>query len=74
MTKYQVIIGSAIGPYFATYTVRTTNELKKKVAESIECLHPINSSEEGAELYRQRFRGQPLYIKEPHEKEYRLLS
>ncbi len=74
MTKYQVRIGSAIGPYWRDYTVKTTDELKEKVTESIECLHPINSSEEGAELYRQRFRGEPLYIKEPHEKEYRLLS
>lgn len=74
MEKYQVRIGSEIGPYFGDYTVKTTKELKNLVAEQIEVLHPLNSSDEGAELYRQRFRGKPLYIKQVHEKEYKLLT
>ena len=74
MEKYQVRIGSEIGVYFGDYTVKTTEKLKNLVAEQIEALRPLNSSDEGAELYRQRFRGKPLYIKLHHEKEYKLLT
>lgn len=74
MVKYQVRIGSAVGPYFGEHIVKTTQELKKRVAKSIELLHPLNSSDEGAELYRQRFRGEPIYFKEPNDKDYQLLN
>ncbi len=73
MKKYTVRIGSAVGVYWGEYTVKTTAEIKQEVDKSIELLHPLNSSEEGAEDYRQRFRGQPIFIKEQHEKEYQKL-
>jgi hypothetical protein len=74
MVKYQVRIGSEIGPYWGEFTVKSTQVLKERVAENIEALHPLNSSDEGAELYRQRFRGKPIYIKKPEDKDYQLLN
>lgn len=74
MEIYQVRIGSAIGPYWGEYTVKTKAEIKQEVDKSIELLHPLNSSDAGAEAYRQRYRGQPIFIKQRHEKEYEKLE
>jgi len=74
MEILQVRIGSAVGVYWGQYEVKTTDKLKEIVKDSIEVLHPLNSSDEGAELYRQRFRGQPIFIKKPSEKEFKLLE
>lgn len=66
----KVRIGSAVGVYWGVYTYKNSDDLKKQVAESIEKLHPLNSSDEGAEEYRKRFRHEPIFISKGSEKDY----
>lgn len=74
MDKYEIRIGSEVGVYFGTFISKSKNELLEKVAEMIENLHPINSTEQGAELYRQRFRGKPVFARKQHEKDFILIT
>lgn len=74
METYQVKIGSANGVYWGEYTAKSHSQLKEDVKASIEVLHPLNSSDDGAEAYRERFRGQPIFIKTRNEKDYKLLE
>ena len=61
MRTYHVYIGTIS---FGNYTVKNLTELYKQVKEEIEELHPLNSSEEGREIYRNRFRNQPIFHRE----------
>ncbi|MCC6818587.1 MAG: hypothetical protein IT245_06840 [Bacteroidia bacterium] len=72
--KYDVRIGSKDGPSFGTITANGFKDLYNKVTNQIENLHPLNSSEEGREIYRNRFRNKPIYVKEQGAKEYQLIS
>jgi hypothetical protein len=71
MTKYEVKIGAV---RFGRYEVNSLRHLKIKVLSDIENLHPLNSSPEGREEYKNRFRGKEIHYKEPHEKDWNLLS
>jgi hypothetical protein len=65
--KCSVRIGNT---YWGEYGYQSFEKLKKQIADSIENLHPLNSSDEGAEEYRKRFRGKPIFIKHSEDKDY----
>jgi len=70
MNTYDVKLGSIY------WEIKTQNysTLKKEVAERIEKFQPLNSSEEGAEAYRNRFRNQPFLAKLSAEKDYQTVT
>lgn len=67
MTTYHVKVGAVD---FVDRTVKNLKELHEQVREQIEQLHPLNSSEEGREIYRNRFRNQPIFHREKNSKNW----
>ncbi len=71
MEKYYVKIGSKDGPDWGEYKATSKKALKEIVLNQIENLYPLNASPEGAEAYRNRFRGQPIFARKAYiDKEY----
>ena len=66
MQKYQIKIGQI--SWFEN--AKGLQDLKEKVSKTIKAFHPLNSSEEGAEEYRKRFRDKPFYYKLPTQKDF----
>ena len=65
-----IVIGSQSGLGFGwSLDIENDADLCKQVASRIEQFRPINSTDEGAEAYRQRFRNQPIFYKEKYSKE-----
>jgi hypothetical protein len=62
------------GVHWSSFQYTTLENLKAQIKQSIEDLHPLNSSEEGAEAYRNRFRGQPCFYRHDGEKDYQPLN
>jgi hypothetical protein len=62
------------GVSWGSFHYTTIENLKEQIKQSIEVLHPLNSSEEGAEAYRERFRHQDLFIRHDGEKDYQPLN
>lgn len=60
MNSYHIFIGSINGPYWGKRDAINQMEAVKAVKEQIENLDPLNSSPEGREAYRNRFRGQEI--------------
>ena len=75
MKKYSVKIGSlASDQWGGLIEAKSFKDLKAKVLDQIENLHPLNSSESGREEYRNRFRGKPIFAREVYSgKEYQEL-
>lgn len=48
-------------------------KVKEETKQAIENYHPLNSSEEGAEAYRERFRNVPIGIKFEGEKVFQII-
>lgn len=64
MEKYSVKIGSLEAQQWGgIIEAKSRKDLKEKVLNQIENLHPLNSSDSGREEYRNRFRGKTLYAK-----------
>jgi len=57
MKEYNIYLGSENSRFWGKFFAKSDADLLKQVKASIENLNPINSSEEGAEAYRNRFRG-----------------
>lgn len=62
------------GVHWGDFQYTTLENLKQQIHDSVEALHPLNSSEEGAEAYRERFRHQQLFIRHDGEKDYQPLN
>ena len=74
MEKYWIKIGSPdpqVQTFGGEYKARSTKQLKEMILDQIENLWPINSSKEGAEEYRNRFRGKKIFAIKQGEKEYK---
>jgi hypothetical protein len=69
--KYYIRIGHKDSQDWGGYIEATSRkDLKEKVLDQIENLWPLNSTPEGAEAYRNRFRGKPLFACKLGEKEF----
>ena len=70
MEKYTVKIGSLEAQQWGgNIEAKSFKDLKAKVLDQIENLHPINSSESGREEYRNRFRGKAIFAKVAYTKD-----
>jgi hypothetical protein len=64
MNKYTVKIGDVNSPVWGPpIEAKGFKEVKTIILDQIETLDPLNSSDEGREAYRNRFRGQPIFAK-----------
>jgi len=61
MSEYKIYLGKEHGHFWGTLVAKNDEDAVSMVKEQIEALHPLNSSDEGAENYRNRFRGQPIW-------------
>jgi len=74
MKKYYITFSHPFGHAWNT-EAKNDSHLLEVVRKEIEGLHPLNSSDEGAEEYRKRFRNKLLFAKEiGKDKEYRLIG
>lgn len=65
MPKYYVRIGHKDSQdWGGSIEAPSKAKLKEKVLDQIENLYPLNASPEGAEAYRNRFRGKPIFAHE----------
>ena len=71
--KYNIKIGSCdkdVQTFGGPIEANGLTDLKNKVLDQIENLYPLNATPEGAEEYRNRFRGKPIFACKRYEKEY----
>jgi len=68
--KFEVKIGTVQHRGWGMYEGNNAIEVANNVKNQIENLAPLNSTPEGAEAYRNRFRGLPILIRESHSKEW----
>ena len=62
MNTYTVMVGGV--PFGASsYKANSESELRKRIVEQIDNLHPINSSNKSAKQYRKRFQNKAIEIK-----------
>lgn len=70
MIKCEVRIGSTQHQGWGTFEGKNKADIVAKVKDQIENLEPINSSPEGREEYRNRFRGKRIYLRPEGEKDF----
>lgn len=69
--KCEVKIGTIQHQGWGTYEGVNEIEIAAKVRNQIEQLAPLNSTPEGAEAYRNRFRGKPILLRVQGAKDFK---